>query len=308
MLVVAVAERSQRQRGLRVGEGDHAATGFGGEGRGDLERGERVTGVALGAVGEVDEGVVVDLEVLVAEATLLVGEGTAQERPQVVDAQRLEPEERGARQQRAGEREERVLGGGADQDEQPFLHVREQRVLLGPVEAVHLVEEEDGAATLLAHAGAGALGDLAHVLDPGRDRRQRLERLAGRAGDEAGDGGLAGAGRSPEDHRREPVGLDEDAQRPAGPEQLLLADHLVERARPQAGRQRRPALEPLGDGGAEEVVGHRSMVRPRRVRHAMPPLVTDRARSVAAKATRGPRRGFLRPPVNLLPPSSVFFP
>ena len=31
-----------------------------------------------------------------------------------------------------------------------------------------------------------------------------------------------------------------DPQRPAGAEQVLLADDLVERAGPQAGRQRRP--------------------------------------------------------------------
>ena len=41
------------------------------------------------------------------------------------------------------------------------------------------------------------------------------------------------------------------------PEQVLLADHLVERPGPQPGRERRPALEPLLDRGAEEVVGHR---------------------------------------------------
>ena len=146
--------------------------------------------------------------------------------------------------------------------EQTLLDVREQRVLLRAVEAVDLVEEEDRALALLAQAGAGALGDLAHVLHARGDGRQRLERLAGGAGDEAGDGGLAGAGRAPEDHRREPVGLDQDPQRLPGPEQVLLADDLVERAGPQAGRERRPPLESLGDRSAEEVVGHRPMLRP----------------------------------------------
>ena len=55
--------------------------------------------------------------------------------------------------------------------------MREQRVLLRAVEAVHLVEEQDRAAALLAHAGAGPLRDLADVLHAGGDRRQRLERL-----------------------------------------------------------------------------------------------------------------------------------
>ena len=224
---------------------------------------ERVAGVALGAVGEVPERVVVDVEVLVAQAARSSVSARSEERTQVVDAQRLEPEQRGAREQRAGEREERVLGGGADEDEQALLDVREQRVLLGAVEAVHLVEEEDRAAALLADAGARPLRDLAHVLHAGGDRRHRLERLAGRAGDEAGDRGLAGAGRAPQHHRREAVGLDQHPERATGPEELLLADHLVEAARPEAGGQRRAPFEPLGDRGAEEVVGHRPMLGPR---------------------------------------------
>ena len=42
-----------------------------------------------------------------------------------------------------------------------------------------------------------------------------------------------------------------------GAEQVLLADDLVEGAGPQPGGERRPALQPLGDRGAEQVVGHR---------------------------------------------------
>ena len=82
--------------------------------------------------------------------------------------------------------------------------------------------------------------------------------FAGRARDEPGDRRLAGARRSPEDDGREPVGLDQDPQRPPGAEELLLADDLVERSRPQPGRQRGPAPQPVLDGGAEEVVGHRA--------------------------------------------------
>ena len=81
---------------------------------------------------------------------------------------RLEPEERRAAEQRRGEREEGVLGRRADQHDQPLLDVREQRVLLGAVEAVHLVEEEDRPPSLLAEPLTGALHDLAHVLHPGR--------------------------------------------------------------------------------------------------------------------------------------------
>ncbi len=68
MLVVAVAERAQRHRGLGVLEGDPVPVVFGGERRGDFQGGEDLAGVAVGAGDEVGDGVVVDGEVVVTEA------------------------------------------------------------------------------------------------------------------------------------------------------------------------------------------------------------------------------------------------
>ena len=175
---------------------------------------------------------------------------------EVVVGERLEAEQRAAREQRTGEREERVLGGRADEHEQALLDERQQHVLLGAGEAVHLVEEEDRALAALAEPGAGALGDLAHVLHARADRGERLERLGADARDEPGDRRLAGAGRPPEHERRQPVRLDQDPQRLARPEQVLLADDLVERAGPQPRRERCPAREPLLDR-------RRKQIRPR---------------------------------------------
>ena len=62
-----------------------------------------------------------------------------------------------------------------------------------------------------------------------------------RPGDGERERRLAGARRPPQQHRRQPVLLDEPAQRAAGPEQLGLADDVVDRARPQPGGQRRLA-------------------------------------------------------------------
>ena len=242
-------------------EGDRVATIFGGERGGDLERRERVAGVAFGPVDEMREGVVVDRQPFRTEASIGIGQRPLQQRAERLRFEGLEAEQRGSRQQRAGQGEERVLGGGPDEHHEAFLHVREQGVLLGPAETVHLVEEEDRAAAVLAEPGTGALGDLPDVLDPGADRREGLEGLRGGAGDEAGDGRLAGAGRSPEDHRGEAVTLDEDAERPAGPEEALLAHHLVERPRTQSGRERCSSFQTVTDRGGEEVVGHRPMLR-----------------------------------------------
>src|SRR5439155_18327597 len=82
----------------------------------------------------------------------------------------------------------------------------------------------------------------------------------GGAGDEAGQRGLARARRPPEDHRRQRVGLDERPQRPARAEQLLLADHLVERPRAQPRRQRGLRRQLLLERGPEEVA-HRNRRR-----------------------------------------------
>src|SRR3954452_23165431 len=179
VLVVAVAERAHRDRGLAVGEGDRRAARLAGQRGGNVERRERVAGVTLGAVSEVRERVVVDREVLVAEATQLVGERALQEGAQLVGGERLQAEEGGAREQRTGEREERILRRRADENEQPFFNVGQQRVLLGTTEPVHLVEEQDGSTALLPEASTSTLGGFAHVLHAGGDRRQRLEGLAG---------------------------------------------------------------------------------------------------------------------------------
>ena len=47
--------------------------------------------------------------------------------------------------------------------------------------------------------------------------------------DDLGQRGLAGSGRPPEDGRRQPICLDQAAQRLARSDKVLLADDLVER-------------------------------------------------------------------------------
>ena len=64
---------------------------------------------------------------------------------------------------------------------------------------------------------------------------------------------LAGAGRAPEDDRLQQVALDRLAQRPAGREQLLLADELVEAC--AAACARRAARGAAGTAGGRRFVG-----------------------------------------------------
>ena len=111
----------------------------------------------------------------------------------------------------------------------PPLDGAEQAVLLRLVEAVYLVDEKDRVAPLLR------FGDhMTHVLDPRADGTQGEERLVERVGDQVGQRGLAHAGRSPEDHRRQHAGLDHTSNDLPLPDQMLLPDERIERARTHA--------------------------------------------------------------------------
>jgi hypothetical protein len=65
--------------------------------------------------------------------------------PQGVAVERFEAEQRGATAQWGVHLEERVLGRGADERDEPVFDAGQQRVLLRLVEAVDLVEEQDRA-------------------------------------------------------------------------------------------------------------------------------------------------------------------
>ena len=144
----------------------------------------------------------------------------------------------GAREQRSDDLEGGILGGRADEGDVAGFDVRQEGVLLGFVEAMHFVHEDDGAAS----GAAGVFGGGHHVLDfadAAEHRAEGHEFGVRAAGDQARQRGLAAAGRSPEDHRAEVIALDGYAQRLAGAEQCLLAGELLEGARAHALGERR---------------------------------------------------------------------
>ena len=130
-------------------------------------------------------------------------------------------------------------------------------ILLRFVEAMNLVDEDDGARAVLAGA-VGIAHDLLDFLDAGEHGGKLDEVGLGDAGDDLGERGLAGPGRAPEDHRGGIVALDLHAQRLAGPDEMLLADEFIERARTHAvgerdARLRRRDLESFRRDGREEI-------------------------------------------------------
>ena len=124
----------------------------------------------------------------------------------------------------------------ADQDARAVLHVGQEDVLLGFVEAVDLVDEEDRAHA--AELVARAVAHLADLGDVGDHARAAHEFALRGARDHLREGGLAAAGRAEEDDVREAVRLDHAAEELAGPEDVRLSGDFLERARPHARRER----------------------------------------------------------------------
>ena len=83
-------------------------------------------------------------------------------------------------------------------------------------------------------ARARRIEHLAQISHTGLDGGELLEMKVGKFGKEPRHRGLAGAGRSPEDHRAEPAGLDHAGEDAVLAEKVVLADHLLERRRAQA--------------------------------------------------------------------------
>ena len=173
-------------------------------------------------------------------------------------------------QQRRDHREERVLGGGRDQGDPAVLDGRQQRVLLGLGEPVHLVDEQHRLPGRRQRSSTRVVDHRAHVLDPGGHRRQLGERAPGRPGHQVSECGLARAGRAPTGSARPPP--SRSRPRPAGAwrpgsEHVILADDLVERPRPHADGERgtgRASRRPLA---REQVLGHpATLARSRRPR------------------------------------------
>ena len=144
-------------------------------------------------------------------------------------------DERAGRERRVDEHG-RGVRRGADEDDGAVLDVRQEDVLLSLVEAVYLVDEEYSAHA--AQLGARPLADLADLGDVGDDAGAAHEVALGRLCDHLGEGGLAASGRTEQDDVREAVRLDHAPKQLAGPEYVLLARHLAERARPHPRRQR----------------------------------------------------------------------
>ena len=143
----------------------------------------------------------------------------------------------GARQQGVVEFKGRVFGGGTDKYQGAVFHIGQERVLLGFVEAMYLVDKQHRIAPglLLASGLGNRLADIPH---PGQHRGELQEVGLRMARRNARQGGFAHARRAPENHRVQLAAGYRLTQGLAHRQDVLLPRVIVEAGGAQARCQR----------------------------------------------------------------------
>ncbi len=127
--------------------------------------------------------------------------------------------------------------------------------MLGLVETVDLVNEDERTAPFVLESLAGAVQGCPQILHPARHGAKRDELLFDRSCQHAGQGCLARAGGSPQDDRADPAALHNRPQWSPRIRQVRLADDFVERGRTQPLGERGAASQVIESRFVEEVHG-----------------------------------------------------
>jgi len=152
----------------------------------------------------------------------------------------FEDKDAGAGEEGADDLEAGVFGGGADEDNVAALDMGEEAILLSFVPAVNFIEEDDRRVLEgeLGAIGPIGLDDFFDVFGGSADGGKFVKLALEGIGDDAGEGGFAGAGRAPKDEGREPsfargfgragVVFEELADYLVLTDEVLLADEFGE--------------------------------------------------------------------------------
>ena len=185
-----------------------------------------------------EHGCLIRKRIGIAE-TAIVHERCAEDLADVIVGKAVQLDQARTGEQRRIHLEERILRRCTDEHHDAILHRMEQRVLLGAIEAVDLVDEQDGAQAAMDQTLVGFRDDLAQIRHRAADGRDFHERCVCGVRNHASERGLAGTCGPIEDDGRERVVLDRRPKPGAFADRLLLSDQLVERARTHTHGKRR---------------------------------------------------------------------
>ena len=236
-LVVLQGLALQGRLGQRQGDGAVRGGPPGHERGRRLEVVEGRSRIAVGGADHVVERLGLRLDREPAQAAPGVAERPTEDLRKLLLGEGPQDHDAGAGQKRRDDFEGRVFRRGADQRDEAALHVGQEGVLLGLVEPVDLVDKQDRSPARPLQLDPGFFDDAPDLLDSGENRRKGGEMGLRLAGDDAGKGGLPGAGRPPEDHGKEAVLLDGLAQQPSLFQDVGLTHIFLEGFRPHPVRQ-----------------------------------------------------------------------
>ena len=203
-----------------------------------LQDPERAPRVSVGGLGNPANYLAGGLDCQGPKPPLRVRKRVPEDDRQLFACQRLEDHDWRPGQERTHDLEARVLRGRADEDDIARLHHRQEGVLLGLVEAMDLVAEEDGPAPGRAAPRPRLGDDLPHSRDPLRDRAEGDEGGVRTGGDQPGQSRLPAPRRPPQDEAGDLAALDHRPQGAAGSHDLRLSAKLVEGPGPHARGER----------------------------------------------------------------------
>jgi hypothetical protein len=185
----------------RQGDGDGAGIiGFRGFNR-QFQGIEQSAGIAIGHIHQMVEGLVGNLDRNDRRSPVPDPPGSGPRPGTDRGAPGLELKKARAADQGLIHLKEGIFGGGPNQNYRAVFDPGQQRILLGFVEAVDLVDKEDGAASVLTAQVLGGGDGLANVFDPGQHGINGNEVGAGGVGDNLGQGGFTGARRTKKNQR-----------------------------------------------------------------------------------------------------------
>ncbi|MNK98503.1 hypothetical protein D3C87_1188680 [compost metagenome] len=200
--------------------------------RGVFQQIEQTPAIAIGGGQQHLEAFIVERQVALAQPTLF-SECAMHQFAQRRFVEAFQHVDAGTRQQSIVEFEGRVFGGGADEDQRAVFNVRQKRILLGFVETVHFIDEQNRALAVLAGLLLGDFNSLTDLFDPGEHCRDRFEVRIGDFREQPRQSGFTHSGRPPEDHRMQGTLLQRLTQRLAASEHVLLTDVLIQIGRTQ---------------------------------------------------------------------------
>jgi hypothetical protein len=160
----------------------------------------------------------------------------------LLNAERFKSKDLRARDERAVHIEERIVSSRANQAEASSFDIGQKNVLLGFVEMMDLIDEQDRLLSGRAEAIRRRSDDAAHLGNVAFHATDSNEFSVGHLGNDPCQCGLSASGRAGEDHRRQAIGFNRAPQQFTGAKNVFLADKLLQRAGSHARGERRCAV------------------------------------------------------------------